>query len=807
MFGRAGELHSILDLLSDPSVRLVTLTGRAGVGKSRLAFEVARKLHDEGLRPVSFISLASVHAVDMVYPEIASQLGLGDLSDGGPARIAQRLRGQAHLLVLDNFEHVLGAAGTLIDLLEACDQLQVLTTSQSPLRLRIERIVRIASLPLPELTGTDLGEFASQPAVSLYCDRARAVDDHFRLEDDNAGAVAALCRELEGLPLAIELAAARAVTLSAAEVTPLIAHRRLDVLHAPRVDAPERHHDLRSALDWTYQLLASPERDLLLRLSVVGGAFDMDDVEALSRSDPTLSLDALSELVDVHLVEPVPETDGLRFELLPSIGEFAGEKLDASGERVEAQKRFVRWMARRARSAAVGLDAPDPDSWWRWIHDAEPALVQAVRQCGQLGMDEEACDLLAALAPLWDSSSFAPAHRQLMDEVITRADGQRIATATYCDLILWSALLLVRRLETDDRQVGLQRLERGCELAEVLGDDRLRLRGRYFEALVGPMTGELERAVEKNVEGMKLARDAGSDLWTARFEVRLGMGAELNADHRQALVWGISALDTAIRLGDGRTRLLAAVLLSPLVREHPELARSLPSPEELRRLARSIHQTRIEISLVSSLAIEAAFSGDLQRAARYGFDSLSLSGGEEFSFSSAYGLVVTVRLAATLGKKELAARIHGRIGDGVTAAMPRSYRDDYLATVESLRRDLSTVVYDQELSAGSTSPWSSIVSEAQEYLRNVMAKEQGGSSPEERFGNRSRLTERQLEVVDLLARGLTNQEIGDQLGVTSKTVMHHTGAIYARLGVRGRSEAVAWAVRQGRAADSTPQSS
>ncbi len=808
LFGRSEELRSITALLADESVRLVSLTGRAGVGKTRLALEVGRALQEQDERLVCFVSLASLATANMVFVEIASQLGLGGLSEASPASIARRLRGDGYLLVLDNFEHVLDAASALADLLERCDGLQILATSQSPLRLRFERVVRVPPLPLPDSTYRKLAELEEQPAIALYCERVRAVDDRFRLDQHNADAVAALCRQLEGLPLAIELAAARAVTLPAGEVARRISDGRLDVLHAERVDGPERHRNLRGAIEWTYQLLGQTERQLLLGLAIVGGAFDADDAEALSADDSTPVLDVLSELVDLHLVEPLPVATGIpRFELLLSIREFAYEKLGASGQLRDLQDRWIRWLAGRARSAAVGLDASGPDPWWHWVDEAETVLAGAVGVCLQLGRAEEACDLLSALAPLWNAGSFTLAHRRLMDEVIELAERQTIATASYDDALLWSALLHMRRFDVDSRQRGLRQLQRVRELAGESGDDRLRLRLLYFETLVARLTGDMVRASAASSEGSTLAQACGSQLWSARFEVQSGMIAQEAGDEAQVVDLGLSALAGARRMADGRTLLLAAVVLLPWGQKHPEIRRSLPQPTELRSLARSIHQSSIEVLLVTQLAMEAAFHGDIDVAAQYGSDALSLSGEQEFSSYSACGLVVAAHVATALGDHTLAARIHGRFGDAIEAAMPQMYRRDYRKTIDLLRRSLGPVAFDSARGAGARVSWSSTVGEAQEYLRGVCPAEQGRRSPaEERPGAGGSLTVRQLEVVNLLASGLTNREIADRLGVTTKTVMHHTGAIYGRLGVRGRSETVAWALREGHTVTHPPRS-
>jgi predicted ATPase len=273
LIGREAELAAITRLVADPSVRLVSIVGRGGVGKTRLALELAWTLDAGRPGSVRVVSLASVPAAELVAAEIAAQLQITILP-GLPAvdALARRLQGSAMALVLDNFEHLLAGASVLTSLLDACDQLQLIVTSQAPLRLQPERVVRLAPLPVPAEGIADLREVAIQPAVHLYCLRAKAASDQFRLDETNASAVVSLCRELEGLPLAIELAAARAASLPAAALLARLPSRRMDLLRVPKPDSPARHHDLRAAIGWTYDLLPAAERDLLRRLSVAGAA-------------------------------------------------------------------------------------------------------------------------------------------------------------------------------------------------------------------------------------------------------------------------------------------------------------------------------------------------------------------------------------------------------------------------------------------------------------------------------------------------------------------------------------------------------
>ena len=800
LIGRAAELAEVTGLLSDPAVRLVTITGRSGVGKTRLALEAARLLDSKGARSVDFVSLAPISDPDLVLPAIAAQLevsaGLGTpLNDV----VVRWLRRVPRVLALDNFEHLLAAADHIFKVLDACPQLQLLVTSQAPLRLAAERVVDLAPLALPELLTAGPAEIAEQPAVALYCDRARAANHLFRLEPANTKAVVELCRELEGLPLAIELAAARATTLPAADLANRLTRRRLDVLHSPRPDAPARHHDMRAAIGWTYNLLTDFQRRLLRRLSVAGGAFDIDDAEALADGDLTDVLDSLSALVDFHLITPA-SADGLaRFELAPSIRDFAVEELASAGEADEIEERWVGHLASRARAAAEGLCAQAPDAWWIWLEGEHDCLRNALQKCLDAGRVEPALDLVSGLAPYWDSHAANSAHSLLLDrtiELAAEADSQSAAAA---EVLLWSGLMGIRVLVTDSADQYVERLKRGEELARRLADDRLIMLAANCRIQTTMMTGDVERAVQANAEGLEIARRRGEPSWISRFGLHTARWAQATGDYDRAVRLSLAALADARRAADSRAILNAALVLQTLAPASPAAAAALPPPQELLTMARAAHQKLSEAVLLPVLAVQSLAAGDVPAAAAWCAAALDISGFDPTSYPAGYALFASAEIAARHGDHEFAARIHGRLQETrsrLHAAMSPNFVTANLAAVEEARTRLGEDAFDAAVAAGTGWAWEAAVAEVSDYLRTLAqqtatAKETSGPP------GYPALTDRQRQVIQQLATGRTNKEIAAQLGLTPKTVMHHTVAIYQRLGVRGRSEAVAWAIQAG----------
>ena len=391
---RTAEREAALKLLRGDGVRLLTLTGPGGVGKTRLAREVARDLQEDGGAPfpdgVWFVDLAPLRGPECVLDAIAHTLHLHE-HERQPLPVALRahLRASRCLLVLDNFEHLLAAAAQLADLLAACPGLKLLATSRSRLRLRWEHSLPLPPLAVPDATAVHTTEaLAAAPAVALFVERARASNPAFALTAANGPAVAALCRHLEGLPLALELAASRAGVLTPAEMLAW-AERRLPVLGWDAPDVPARQRSLGATLAWSYVLLPATEQALLRRLAVFAGGWTGAAAEAVTGArelglDP---LEGLTRLSDASLAHARPGEDGqARFGLSETVREFALERLQASGERAPLERRHaahfralavrlraeLRGPRRAAALAAAATERANLRAALTWLARAEP---------------------------------------------------------------------------------------------------------------------------------------------------------------------------------------------------------------------------------------------------------------------------------------------------------------------------------------------------------------------------------------------------------------------------------------------------
>ena len=403
---REAELETLGQFLLGDKVRLLTLTGPAGVGKSRLAAEVDSRTAGHYPQGVYFVDLSTVRDVDLVLPAIAGSLGLPNASGNTlMARLQEYLQNRTLLLVLDSFEYVRSAAGILAELLTTCPNLTLMVTSREPLHLRAEQVFQVAPLALPALHPfPSLPDLARVASVALFVERARAISSEFVLTAEDAPAVAEICVRLDGLPLAIEQAAARISLLSPQMIRDRLV-RPLSLLRWAARDVPERQQTLRGAIGWSYDLLDEGERALFRRLSVFVGGFTLEAAEAVGASVPEPAIDvleAMASLVESSLVTHDGGTEGgRRYYLLESMREYALEQLAINGEDEAARQAHALYMLELAERAAPALEGREQQVWFLVLEQERRNLGSAIRWLLGRGEGTLAMRLATALGNFW----------------------------------------------------------------------------------------------------------------------------------------------------------------------------------------------------------------------------------------------------------------------------------------------------------------------------------------------------------------------------------------------------------------------
>jgi predicted ATPase len=451
LLGREREAAAVKDLVVREGARLVTLTGPGGVGKSRLAVEAARRVGPGFADGVRFVELASVSSADLVAAAVATGLGLTTTGGKLVTDLQSYLRARRLLLVLDNFEQVVGAAPLLAELLGAAPDLVVLVTSRVVLRLSGEHEFPVPPLPVPPAgSSPEPEELQRYASVGLFVQRARAVAPGFELTGGNAEAVAEICRRLDGLPLAIELAAARVRLLPPPALLARLDHR-FSLLTGGARDLPDRQRTLRNTLDWSYGLLPASEQALFARLGVFAGPFSLPAAQAVGADSPDQDqatapgpvLETLGSLVDSSLVQADSRGGEPRFALLETIREYARERLAAGGDWVQAHDQHAAYFQALAEPAAAELAGPGQLTWLDRLEAEHDDLLAAMSWLVDQGPPpERALRLFSATWRFWWLRGHAVEFVRLGEQIVTSSERlppqQRIIALSAAGFILIS---------------------------------------------------------------------------------------------------------------------------------------------------------------------------------------------------------------------------------------------------------------------------------------------------------------------------------------------------------------------------------
>ena len=654
--GRRRELREIPALLRLADVRLLTLTGAGGTGKTRLAIEATAGLENDFPDGVVLVELAPISNHELVAAAIAESLGLGEKPGRTPSELlVAYLRNRRMLLVLDNFEQVIAAATMLAHLLAGAPGATLLVTSRTPLDIAEERILPVPALQLPDLSDTgQLGRVGQTEAVRLFVDRARDARADFWLSDANADAVVELCLRLDGLPLAIELAAARIKLLSPSAILTRLGPRTELLKAEPGSGAPARHRTLHTAIEWSYDLLAADAQELFTSLGVFVGGFPLDGAKAVAGDLPLDVFDCVESLLNHNLLRTERIAGGEpRFAMLETIREYALERLDKRGDGDAVRRRRAAFYALLAEEAEQALQGGQQLSWLDLI-DAELPNIRAVLTWAiESGEAEDGLRIGGALWRYWNMRGHLTEGRERLERLLAVGSGSSAARA-----LVQSAVATIANVQGDHESVH-RLVGASLPVHRGLGNDHVVARDLAVLCSCAIATGNAEQAVALADEGLDVARRSGDLSLEAMLLFNVGMSrawsGELDEGER-AIEDGVRKAREAGNVTSVGNWLRA---LGSIALARRDWAQARAHFDESLAVGRELSQPWCISHSLSNLALVAEETHDYDTARRLLAESLAIERESGERLGLAANLEVYGRLAAAQGHLLRAVRLYG----------------------------------------------------------------------------------------------------------------------------------------------------
>ncbi|TML59076.1 MAG: tetratricopeptide repeat protein [Actinobacteria bacterium] len=595
LLGREHELAGLADLVRNEDTRLVTLTGIGGIGKTRLALELVRRLAPEFQHGSAVATLATLREPELVARTILDALAIPELGQNPEEVLIAELQGSELLLLVDNFEQVLPAAGSIARLLAATPGLKVIVTSRAPLHVAAER-----EFPVPPL--------ADDEAAELFIARAQAANPSFALSERNAGAVAEICARLEGLPLAIELAAARTKLLPPVALLSRLGNR-LQLLTGGKRDAPQHQKTLRMTLDWSYDLLEPDAQRLFARFGVFAGGCALSSAEAVCGGDGSV-LEGLSTLVDESLVRQ-RETDAgePRFSMLEVVREYALERLSDSGDGDETRRRHLEHFVSFAEEAEPKLADRDQIPWFARLED-EHDNVRAALAFALDNDPSSALRLTVGVRRFWQIHGYLVEGRQALESALAATPD--VPSELRANALNMLGILAGEQGEFDDARV---RFKAALEDAHAVGSTRVISSALVNLGNLAFFGGELDAARDLYKESIEYFASLDDVRGQALAKENVGLMALTADDVPEAVTWLTAALELAREVGDDREIGAASRSLAAAMIELGDSAQAESLLAESLALARELGEPHGIAVCLDTFAGLAATAGEVERAA------------------------------------------------------------------------------------------------------------------------------------------------------------------------------------------------
>jgi predicted ATPase/DNA-binding CsgD family transcriptional regulator len=808
LIGRQGEISTARSLLLDEAVPLLTLTGPGGIGKTRLALAVAEDVREAFADGVIFVDLSSLADPGLVIDHVARAVGVSTVDSAAIGDfLVAHLRPRQSLLLLDNCEHLLDAVAELAGtLLAACPALQILASSRAPLRLQGEYENPVPPLALP---AADAG--GGEPladAVTLFVQRARAADSGFVLDETTRPAVEAICRRLDGLPLAIELAAAWIRMLSPAALLGRLSERVLELSGGVR-DLPARQQNLRATIAWSHDLLDDEACLLFRRLGAFVGGVDLDAVAvvaALPGQPPLDALQALATLMDQSLVQRThgDGADQARFSLLESIREYAAEQLAASDEAATVHEAHAAYFLTLAEHAESFLRGPEQTVWLDRLEREHANLRAALRWYREQRRLESAMRLVGALGRFWEARGYIAEGRQTLEELLSQeAEATAIPLGVVAKAFSWAGTLAWVQA---DFAAALARHAAALERFRASGDERGTAFSLYCLAIQEIGTGQFDEAELHLRDALQRYR-ALDDVWGIA-HVTLNVG--VLGQHRGDFVAAESAFAESLgyfrRLGTVEDIAMALSFLGAAAKDLGELDRAQQLLEEGVALLRNCGSPYRLAYAHYLLAFVIQIRGDHRAAIDTFAESLRYCRdlGDRLGFAQCFEGMAPSLVA--LGYHERAARLLGAaagLRDQLAAPLPPSETAPVERAIADSRVTLGDDAFDATWTLSDMQTAEQAIVEALTPLVAPMATAtdtvEGAVAPAVRTVDTLPagfdLTRREREILGLLTQRMTDIEIAERLFISPKTASNHVANVLSKLGAANRREAAAIAAR------------
>ena len=778
LLGREDELERVLALLGRDEVRMLTLTGAGGVGKTRLAARAAALAAEGFADGVLFVPLESTTDASLVPSAIALHLGLSDVGERSRLEEVVRHLGEREvLLVLDGFEHLLDGAPVLVELLSGCERVKLVVTSRAVLRLSGEQEFRVRELD-------------ASPAVALFVQRATAVEPDFRLTPEAADAVTAICGRLDGLPLALELAAAR-VRLLRPEAMLSQLSRRFELLTGGPRDAPARQQTMRDTVAWSYGLLDARERRVFRLLSVFVGGCSLEAAEqvAAGAGGAEALFETLASLVDKSMVTRMEGPGGeARVGMLETLRAFAHDELLATGELEAAGAAHTEWCVALAVEAGPATTGPDQRAWLDRLEAELPNLRAALRRMLDGGRHAEALAVACDLERLWFVRGHLAEGRRWIAEALAGVP-QEGALAT-------RALALAATLAHYGGELGVAEDEAGRAVAAAAGLGAHPDRAEALAAL-GLMDRALGRypdAERRYGEAIAILREADRPARLAETLGRRAILGMLAQDFAAAIERGEEAVRVARAAGDIASIAYAGppVAISLLMTGDDAGAQAVL--DEALAATRALGNRRHASRALWALGLVALRRGEPARALIEEACALGGEFGDDVFLTFAIPELARAHIAE--GGPEPAVRLLAAASAfrAATGAAPVVwFQEEHERAIETARAALGEDRFAAVWREGEAmTPDEAFVSGRD--AAGDPGPEQEGDAPEP-----EELTAREAEVLILVARGLTDAQVAAELVLSRRTVHAHLRAVYRKLDVGSRHAATRWALERGMA--------